>query len=116
MTYRHTSLAGLGLIAAACLLPLAAAAAQTGYTAPEAGRGPAHIMRVQQDLNNSGFRVPVNGVMGAETVSALREYQRQHGLPATGQIDAQTFTELEGVAAPTVEQGNPSVVVTQPSG
>jgi hypothetical protein len=111
MTFRNTSIAGVGLIAAVCLLPLAPAAAQA---APEAGRGPAHVMRVQQDLNNNGFKVPVNGVMGAETVAALRQYQRQHGLPASGQIDMQTFTELEGVAPPTVEQGSAQPVAPPP--
>jgi len=114
MTIRNTSMVGVGLIAAACLFSLAAAAAQTAYDAPEAGRGPAHVMRVQQDLNDNGFRVPVNGVMGAETVAALRQFQQQHGLPASGQIDMQTFTQLEGVAPPTMEQGSVRLVSPPP--
>jgi peptidoglycan hydrolase-like protein with peptidoglycan-binding domain len=104
MTYRHTALAGFGLIAAACLLPLAAAAAQTGPASTTERDGAAHVMRFQQDLNANGYNVPVNGIMGAETVAALRKYQQEHGLPPTGAIDVQTFTELEGVAPPTEER------------
>ncbi len=111
MTIRYTSIAGAGLIAAACLLQLAPAAAQAS---PEAGRGPAHVMRVQQDLRDHGYTVPVDGVMGAQTVAALRKFQQEHGLPPTGQIDAQTFTSLEGVAPPTEERAPPGVVVIAP--
>jgi len=104
MTFRNTSMIGAGLIAAACLLPLAPAAAQTSPASPVERDGPAQIMRVQQDLNANGFNVPVNGVMGAQTSAALRMYQQQHGLPATGQPDTRTFTSLEGIAPPTEEQ------------
>ena len=104
MTVRNTSMAGVGLIAAACLLSLAQAAAQTSPASPIPGDGPAQVMRVQQDLNDNGFSLPVNGVMGPQTVAALRTYQQQHGLPPTGRIDAQTFTSLEGIAPPTEEE------------
>lgn len=130
MTFRTTLMAGIGLIAGTCLLPLAPAIAQTypappmgtqapasGYAAPgtsysgqapaspndsaenTAGRGPAQIMRVQQDLDADGASLAVDGVMGPGTVAALRNYQQQHGLPPTGQIDGQTFTSLESTAA-----------------
>ena len=115
MTFLSTSMAGIGLIAAACLLPLAPANAQTGSTVPEAGRGPAQIMRVQQDLNNHGASVPVDGVMGASTVAALRRYQQENGLPPTGQIDAQTFTSLEGVAAPDEEPAGTAEATSPPA-
>ena len=38
--------------------------------------------------------VSVDGVMGPETVTALRDYQQHHGLQPTGQMDAQTRTSL----------------------
>ena len=104
MTFRNTSMIGAGLIAAACLVPLAASATSPASSTP--GDGPAQIMRVQQDLNANGFNVPVNGVMGAQTSAALRMYQQQHGLPATGQPDTRTFTSLEGIAPPTEERAN----------
>ena len=114
MRLRTILMLDVGLIAAACLVPLAPVIAQGAGTAPEAGRGPAHVMRVQQDLNDHGFHVPVNGVMGAETVAALRRYQQQNGLPATGQIDGQTFTSLEGIAPPTVERATGLAPVVVP--
>jgi peptidoglycan hydrolase-like protein with peptidoglycan-binding domain len=91
----------VGLIAAACMIPLAPVIAQGIGAAPdEAGRGPAHDRRVQQDLVEHGFNVPVNGVMNAQTSAALRQYQQKNGLPPTGQINEETFTSLEGLAPP----------------
>jgi peptidoglycan hydrolase-like protein with peptidoglycan-binding domain len=114
MTLSKHSMLGAGLIAAACLLPLTAAAAQTGPASTTERDGPAHIMRFQQDLNANGFSVPVNGVLGSETVAALRKYQRDHGLPVTGRTDVETFTSLEGVAPPTQERAN--ITIQAPPG
>ena len=35
-----------------------------------------------------------DGIYGAETRDAVREFQRTHGLPVTGEIDYQTWTAL----------------------
>jgi hypothetical protein len=37
----------------------------------------------------------IDGVMGPETRSAIRDFQRQQGLPVTGQIDSGTTTALQ---------------------
>src|SRR5208282_89114 len=111
MRLRSILMFDVGLIAAACLLPLAPATAQTSSDTRDPGEGRAQIMRVQQDLKDSGFNVPEDGVMGSQTVAALRAYQQQHGLPPTGRIDGQTFTSLEGIAAPTEEEGSVPLVV-----
>jgi peptidoglycan hydrolase-like protein with peptidoglycan-binding domain len=104
----------VGLIAAACLVPLAPVIAQGIGAGPTPAEARAQIMRVQQDLNDHGFTVPVDGAMGANTVAALRSYQQLNGLPATGRIDGPTFTELEGIASP---RGGPPAapVIVQPS-
>ena len=39
-----------------------------------------------------------DGIYGAETRDAVREFQRTHGLPVTGEIDYQTWTALSGRA------------------
>ena len=101
MRLRSILILDIGLITAACLVPSAPVIAQRIGAGPDPGEGRAQIMRVQQDLNDNGFKVPVTGVMGAQTVAALRAYQQKHGLPPTGQIDMRTFTSLEGVAPPT---------------
>jgi hypothetical protein len=37
----------------------------------------------------------IDGVMGPETRSAIRDFQRQQGLPVTGQIDSETTNALQ---------------------
>jgi peptidoglycan hydrolase-like protein with peptidoglycan-binding domain len=47
------------------------------------------IKAVQQALN-----VKDDGVWGAQSQSALKQWQQQNGLPATGQLDQQTKEKL----------------------
>jgi peptidoglycan hydrolase-like protein with peptidoglycan-binding domain len=68
---------------------------------------PAHgdefVRWVQGTLNRTqGLRLPVDGVMGAATRSALRAYQQQQGLPADGIAGPDTERALlqGGTAAP----------------
>jgi len=49
---------------------------------------------VQKALNNNGASIRVDGVLGPQTRSALRHYQKDHGLKATGQINASTEKKL----------------------
>jgi peptidoglycan hydrolase-like protein with peptidoglycan-binding domain len=111
MRLRNILMLDVGLIAAACLIPLAPVIAQGAGTGPTPSEARDQIMRVQQDLNDNGFSVPMNGAMGPQTVAALRKYQQEHGLPPTGRIDGQTFTSLEGIAPPTEEEGSVQLVV-----
>lgn len=52
------------------------------------------VMQIQQALNQSGNHLSVDGNMGPNTRSALREYQQSHGLQATGKPDPQTLQQL----------------------
>src|SRR5262245_7932192 len=53
------------------------------------------IAAAQQRLKDRGYYAgPVDGVMGPRTAAALRAYQRDHGLSATGQLDSQTSGAL----------------------
>jgi len=53
------------------------------------------IAAAQQRLKDRGYYAgPVDGAMGPRTAAALRAYQRDHGLHATGQLDAQTASAL----------------------
>ena len=55
---------------------------------------------VQQLLRAHGYgAVPVDGLAGAATVTALRQFQVAHGLGATGHLDTQTVTALRRSAA-----------------
>jgi hypothetical protein len=56
------------------------------------------VRDAQRALNDRGFDVAVDGVYGANTEQAVREFQRQQGLPQTGQLDNRTLAVL-GVSA-----------------
>jgi peptidoglycan hydrolase-like protein with peptidoglycan-binding domain len=64
----------------------------SGYAAP-APFDP-QVAQLQRSLDANGANLRVDGVMGPDTAAALRDYQQQHGLQPTGQLDAQTRQSL----------------------
>ncbi len=51
---------------------------------------------VQDSLARRGYYDgPVDGVVGSGTRSAIREFQRDNGLPVTGRIDSQLVQTLQ---------------------
>ncbi|PZO82101.1 MAG: hypothetical protein DI626_10310 [Micavibrio aeruginosavorus] len=52
------------------------------------------IQSVQSSLKSEGHSVSVDGKWGPQTASALREFQMNNDLPATGQLDTQTLAAL----------------------
>jgi peptidoglycan hydrolase-like protein with peptidoglycan-binding domain len=54
------------------------------------------VFKVQQRLHNLGFYVRdnIDGRWGPNTAAALRNFQRAHGLEATGQLDSRTMAAL----------------------
>ncbi|HYF58667.1 MAG TPA: peptidoglycan-binding domain-containing protein [Burkholderiaceae bacterium] len=83
----------------ACALA-ATVAASPGFAQSAApDLAPATVRSLQHALMQGGYAVrSADGVWGAETVAALREFQRVRGLPVTGRPDARTMAAL-GVAA-----------------
>lgn len=60
------------------------------------------VKQVQQKLSQSGHQLQVDGIMGPKTQAALKDYQQQKGLKATGRLDQQTMASLgveEGASA-----------------
>ncbi len=55
---------------------------------------PETIRQVQQQLSQKGHDVSADGMMGPKTQAALKKFQKQEGLQATGQLDQQTLTAL----------------------
>jgi Putative peptidoglycan binding domain len=52
---------------------------------------PGDIRQAQERLKDAGFNPgPPDGQLGSQTKEALREYQKSHGLPQTGQLDEPT--------------------------
>lgn len=70
-----------------------------GYLVAERGRGigrnDALVSDVQAALRNRGYQLRVSGALDSETRSAIRSFQRQQGLPATGQPTPELLALLE---------------------
>ncbi len=89
-----TTLRTPGLAADATLRQVAAGQGELAAGA----KGPA-VKRVQEALVRAGFQLPrfgADGDFGSETTTALRRFQQQHELPATGRLDAKTLAALDG--------------------
>jgi surface antigen len=84
-----------------------------GYAPPQQVVGtavsPDTVFQVQQRLHDTGFYVRdnIDGVWGSKTATALKNFQRAHGLNATGQLDPQTMTALD-LPTPPANQAAPA--------
>ena len=59
-----------------------------------------YVFWVQECLNRTlGLRLPVDGIMGRQTRSALRAFQAQWGLPVSGLVGPDTEAALKSAAA-----------------
>ena len=78
----------------------------TSQMAPELT--PDMIRNVQQALQQDGtYRGRVDGVWGPGTQAAVRTYQQQHNMNATGQLDQDTLAAMNLGAAPNNAQQQP---------
>ena len=56
---------------------------------------PDMIRQVQQNLSQAGdYKGRADGVWGPQTEAAVRDYQQQHNLNATGQLDQPTLSAM----------------------
>jgi sporulation protein YlmC with PRC-barrel domain len=54
------------------------------------------VAGAEESLGERGYAVgPVDGVLDARTVSAVRDFQRDQGFPVTGRLDADTLAALD---------------------
>ena len=66
------------------------------------------IRNVQQALQQDGtYRGRVDGVWGPGTQAAVRTYQQQHHMNATGQLDQDTLAAMNLGTAPNNAQQQP---------
>ena len=66
-------------------------------TAPAAEQGPVRltVRQAQQRLVDKGYDAGVvDGIWGPRTANALRQFQRDQGLMATGRLDGETMNAL----------------------
>ena len=54
-----------------------------------------NVKRVQETLRDKGYDPgPIDGVMGSQTRTAIRQYQTAENLPVTGHLDGETAGKL----------------------
>ncbi|HYM30547.1 MAG TPA: peptidoglycan-binding domain-containing protein [Candidatus Cybelea sp.] len=87
------------IVAVAALIAAPADAAVVGQVHAAVAAKPSPMSRhrveqVQAALANSGETLPIDGIWGKQTRSALRDYQKQHGLRASGQLNRATLRKL----------------------
>jgi peptidoglycan hydrolase-like protein with peptidoglycan-binding domain len=102
---------GIGFVSTA--LPAACWTANldfTAYPTLAAGAGGAAVTAAQCLLKGGGYDtggVNPSGVVDASTVAAVRAYQQDHGLPATGSVESHTWTALLSAGStPTLQSGS----------
>lgn len=69
---------------------------QTGTMAGESPMGldAETVRELQQALNQAGHDIAVDGIWGPETESAVRMFQQEQGMQATGEPDQETLSML----------------------
>lgn len=103
---KYTSIAAATILALAGTAPVFAAGdkshgAMEGRTGASASSSMQQgqydqqtIRQVQQQLSQKGHDVSVDGQLGPQTQQALKKFQKDEGLQASGQLDQQTLTAL----------------------
>jgi peptidoglycan hydrolase-like protein with peptidoglycan-binding domain len=84
---------------------------------------PAMVQQVQTRLQQAGtYSGRIDGLWGPETEAAVRSYQQQHNLNATGQLDSDTLASLnlggtnQTLGSTPPPAAAPPVASTQPTG
>ncbi len=89
------TLEALGVTAKGTTRPAASGGPPEVRTRTPADLDPATVRAVQQALDKQGFKVgAADGVWGAQTESAIGNFQRARGLTASGELDAHTLSAL----------------------
>lgn len=71
---------------------------KTASVTPEAGGDAARIIKVQAGLRAFGNTdIQLDGIAGARTKAAIREFQSIFGLPASGEADAQVYAKMREI-------------------
>lgn len=85
----------------AAAIPMGAIGAALAPPKLKLGAKGAAVTAVQERLNATGAAVIVDGIFGGQTKTAVRAFQSDQGLPATGVVDAATHAALAAPKAGT---------------
>jgi len=58
------------------------------------GEAGGRVTKAQKLLVKAGSKIKLNGVYTIGMVSAVKAFQKKHGLPVTGEVDAKTMNKL----------------------
>lgn len=93
--YRAQTVKGQGLGVDGAAPPSQTSAPRTSASGSGAGTGLLSLRDAQARLNELGYNAGLpDGAMGGKTTAALRAYQKDKGLAASGRLDAATAAEL----------------------
>jgi cell wall-associated NlpC family hydrolase len=99
--------------------PLTRAALAQSGTVPAPRRGtttaPATISSSQVRAAQRRLGVSVDGLIGPQTRAAIKAFESAHGLPATGELDAQTLSALGVGPTSTPTGGDPATGAPAPA-
>jgi peptidoglycan hydrolase-like protein with peptidoglycan-binding domain len=77
----------------------------------------ARLEQLQKTLRQKGHDPgPVDGFMGPQTIAAVKAFQKEHGLTATGELDAPTLAKLGMTGTASDRASRPESDVTQRPG
>ena len=88
MAFAFLAISGL-----AASMPTAAAHEASGTPLAAAGNR-ARTLAIQKALNAAGASIDADGFLGPSTRAAIARFQTDHGLEATGRLDAATLSAL----------------------
>jgi peptidoglycan hydrolase-like protein with peptidoglycan-binding domain len=112
MSMIRLALLGLGaalLVTGCSQTPSSSRPPETVAAVPQPQSSPA-VRDAQQRLRAVGaYAGEADGIWGSETQAAVERFQRNQGLPVTGQLDAATMTALR--TEPARSSGPPNVVI-----
>ena len=75
-----------------------------------------HKLRSVSAVDRRIPTISVDGIFGQETATAVREFQRVHGLPVTGDVDYATWKELDNAYLDTIRKSTrPAAVYIFPN-
>lgn len=77
------------------IMALILLACSSAFVVPPADAGSFNVYRGQIALKELGYKPgPIDGIMGPATHEAVRRFQRDHGLVATGEFNEATVIQL----------------------
>lgn len=95
MIQKITKIFPIVLVATGLSLGGAVVASAKGSASSSVHWSRQNIQKVQEKLSDEGYyHGKIDGVMGPQTDSAIRQYQKAQGLPVTGHLDSQTGKRL----------------------